>query len=123
MSERISSEPVVDRKEYPSRMIYLDSEGYVCVADRPVKASPEELAKRAEARKALKKKEVAARKAERDAASAVRKKEREALVSKLKAAKTAYRSAVKGMNQSSIQKAIESVKEATAELEKHKAGG
>jgi len=42
MAERISKEPVVDRDEYPGRLIHIDREGYVCVADRPKGLSPAE---------------------------------------------------------------------------------
>ena len=33
--ERISEEPVIDVDKYAGRMRYIDSEGYVCVTDRP----------------------------------------------------------------------------------------
>ena len=34
MAERLTSAPVVDRKQYAKRMLFVDKEGYVCVADR-----------------------------------------------------------------------------------------
>lgn len=51
MSERISNEPVIDRSKYPKRIIFVDREGYVCVADRPKKLDPAEKKERDNARR------------------------------------------------------------------------
>lgn len=48
--ERISKEPVIDVEKYAGRMRYIDSEGYVCVADRPKGLNPSEKKERQEAR-------------------------------------------------------------------------
>lgn len=48
--ERISKVPVIDVEEYAGRMRYIDSEGYVCVADRPKGLSPAEKKERQKAR-------------------------------------------------------------------------
>src|SRR3990167_10713248 len=45
MSQRITGK-VVDRNKYPKQMIFVDKDGYVCVADRPKPISEEEKAKR-----------------------------------------------------------------------------
>ena len=34
MGERISKTPVIDRTEYAGKFVYVDTEGYACVAER-----------------------------------------------------------------------------------------
>jgi len=74
MAERISKEPVVDRDEYQGRMIFIDSEGYVCVADRPKGLSPAEKKERQKERELARDEKIQEREDVRDVLRKARQK-------------------------------------------------
>lgn len=74
MAERISKQPVVDRDDYPHRIIYIDSEGYVCMADKPKGLSLAEKKERQEARDEAREEKIDERAAAREALRKAKKK-------------------------------------------------
>jgi hypothetical protein len=84
----------VDRTKYPGKLIFLDSEGNIAIADRPEPMSEAEKAKKALERQAEHSKEVAkrqaARKAMQDAKERLRKNPSVANAQEYEEAKAAY---------------------------------
>lgn len=72
----IIAKRVVDRSKYQGRMMFVDREGNVCVADRPKRLSPEEKAERQAARDKERKEQQAEGRALREALSNARKQAR-----------------------------------------------
>ena len=127
MAKRISDKPVVDRSKYPKQLVFLDTEGYVCVADRPKGISEEEKAKRLKARekakaeaKQLRAKEREAAKAEREEEKAEKSKEAIVLRNAIRDANADYKEAVKTKDSRVIGKALDGLNEAQAEYNKFK---
>ena len=94
MAKRISERPVVDRNEYAKQMVFLDSQGYVCVADRPQPLSEEEKAKRqkerAKGEEARKRQRAAYRKKVQDARKRLLKEKSVAAAEALEQAEAEY---------------------------------
>ena len=66
----------VDRSKYPKKMMYVDKQGNICVADRPQPLSAEEKASRLEARKAEYKEYLAKKRKLREAVQKAKKQAR-----------------------------------------------
>lgn len=107
MGERLTTEPVVDRNKHPKKFLYIDKEGYPCVADRGggKKLSPEERTKKEKERK---------EKRER------RKEEGRRLRSNITNATKNYNGVVKSKNLRMIKNALESIDVAKKAYEKFK---
>lgn len=120
MATRITDK-VVDRSKYPKQMIFVDKEGYVCVADRPKGISEEEKAKRQKTREQAKEEAKKQRAEERADAKAEKVKkeikkllEADKLRKAISEANTDYKEAVKTKDSRVIGKALDELNEAQA---------
>jgi beta-galactosidase GanA len=103
--KRISEKSVVDRKQFKGKMMFIDKEGYVCIADRPQKLTPEERATRLAARMAKKQE---------------KKKQGAKFRENIVLANKVYRKVVKSKNLGEITKSLKALDVAKEEYEKFK---
>jgi len=122
MATRITDKSVVDRSKYPKQLVFLDTEGYVCVADRPKGISEEEKAKRQKVREKAKAEAKALKAEAREEAKAERLVEKADDVKKavklreaISEANADYKKAVKTKDAKTITDALDALNEAQAE--------
>lgn len=127
MATRISDKPVVNRNRYPKQLVFLDSEGYVAVADRPKGISEEEKARRQKEKQRVKEESTKQRekerikaKAEKEAKKIKKRLEGQKLREAIKEANSEYKEAVKTKNSGVIGKALDELNEAQAKYNEFK---